>query len=499
MKEGIIFFIFLTMLVTRADASPDYNVLQYGAKGDGHTLCTSAFQKAVDACSKAGGGKIVFPKGKYLTGPVFLKSNVHMEIEAGAVLLFDDSILQTPTIDGSWEGIGRKVYASLFTGKNLENITITGRGTLEGQGKTWWTAYSQTEELRKKMDIITREPENPSGSPLPFPRPRMINLYNCKNILISDLIILNSPSWTIHPVYCENITIQNVSIIQPYDSPNTDGINPESCKYVRILNCYVDCGDDCITLKSGYNEHGRKVGIPCENIVIANCTLGHGRSAIGIGSEMSGGVKNVIVSNCIFKATLRGIRLKTARGRGGVVEDINISDIVMDSVTEGISLDMYYDSRNEEPAAITEETPYFRNIFISNIAGSHVKEAMNLSGLPESPLKGIRFQNIHINSTKGVRCRFATEIEFKDCRINAEDGPAFNFRKSSIVRLNNVENKIAKQGMPIVNIELGNDVTVLNSRLYAGQDIFIRATGTQEIKYGNNFFPASAIQVNEEK
>ena len=157
----------------------------------------------------------------------------------------------------------------------------------------------------------------------------MINLYRCNNVLIRDLTILDSPSWTIHPVYCENVTVDNITIIQPYESPNTDGINPESCKDVRIFNCFVDCGDDCITIKSGYNEDGRRVNKPCENIAITNCTFAHGRSSIGIGSETSGGVRNVVISNCVFKDTYRGLRIKSARGRGNVVENIRASNIVL--------------------------------------------------------------------------------------------------------------------------------------------------------------------------
>ena len=180
---------------------------------------------------------------------------------AGAVIYFHNDIANTPAIMGSWEGINRRVYASLFTGHDLENVTITGRGQIDGQGKVWWDAFWKTDKIRMQSGIREREPDNPKGSPLKYPRPRMINLYRCNNVQISDLSITNSPSWTIHPVYCRNVNIRGVSIVQPYESPNTDGINPESCNGVRISNCYVDCGDDCITLKSGYNEHGRKVGI----------------------------------------------------------------------------------------------------------------------------------------------------------------------------------------------------------------------------------------------
>ena len=182
-------------------AQPYFDVMKFGAVADGTTITTSAIQKTIDVCAKKGGGKIFFPPGRYLTGPLFLKSQITVEIGPGAVLLFNPSIANTPVVDGSWEGIDRKVYASLFTGFNLQNISIIGAGTLDGQGKVWWDAYRQTAALRTKMKILEREPENPPGSAIKYPRPRMINLYHCNQINITGITIINSPSWTIHPIY----------------------------------------------------------------------------------------------------------------------------------------------------------------------------------------------------------------------------------------------------------------------------------------------------------
>ena len=338
-----------------------FNVNDYGAIGN-HTLCTEAFQKAIDTASDRGGGKVIVPAGDYVSGPLFLRSNIEFEVCSGATIYFSNDIANTPIINGSWEGIERKVYASLFTGHDLKNVTITGRGRIDGQGKAWWDAFWETDKMRTAAGIREREPENPEGSPLKYPRPRMINLYRCENVKIADLTITNSPSWTVHPVYCRNVIIDGISIIQPYESPNTDGIDPDCCNGVRISNCYIDCGDDCITLKSGYNEHGRKKGIPCENIVISNCTFAHGRSAVGIGSEMSGGIKNVTVMNCVFKGTLRGLRVKTGRGRGGTVENIFASGIIMENLREGISIDMGYEGVSGKIYPVTESTPFFKNI-----------------------------------------------------------------------------------------------------------------------------------------
>ena len=256
MRKARFFFIliYIQLAAGSVNAAVSFNVLDFGVRPDGRTLCTAGIQRAIDACSKAGGGTLYFPSGRYLTGSLFLRSRITIEIEAGATLLFDSDIEHTPVIDGSWEGLDRKVYASLFTGVDLQDITITGRGTLDGQGKPWWDAARQTMALRKSMGISEREPENPPGSALKWGRPKMIDLYRCRNIIISGLTITNSPAWTIHPIYCRDIDIHQVRIIQPYDSPNTDGIDPESCADVRITGCFIDCGDDCIALKCDHRE-----------------------------------------------------------------------------------------------------------------------------------------------------------------------------------------------------------------------------------------------------
>ena len=185
-----------------------------------------------------------------------------MEIPAGAELLGSTDFEKVPPVSGRWEGIDRTVYASMFTGLDLENISITGRGVMDGRGDAWWKAFRVVTEMRRKLGLVEREPENPPGSPLKWPRPRMINLYRCKNVLISGLTVLNSPSWNLHPVLCDNVIIDGVTIRSPDDSPNTDGIDPDSCRNMRISNCYISVGDDCITIKSGYRFHKSGQNIP---------------------------------------------------------------------------------------------------------------------------------------------------------------------------------------------------------------------------------------------
>ena len=297
-----------------------FNVKDFGATGDGINKDTDAFKKAISECQKNGGGTLYIPAGIYLTGPIHLKSNITLYIENGAVLKFSQDIDDYPTVYTRWEGEEAEVYSPLIYGEDIENIAVTGFGTIDGQGMLWWNL------LRKKE--------------LRYPRPRGISFYRSRNITIDGIRIINSPSWTVNPIECENITVNNIKIQNPYDSPNTDGINPESCRGVRISNCYIDVGDDCVTLKSGTEDCRER--IPCENITVTNCIMAHGHGGVVIGSEMSGGVRNVVISNCIFEGTDRGIRIKTRRGRGGIVEDIRVSNIVMKNVICPFAFYMYY-------------------------------------------------------------------------------------------------------------------------------------------------------------
>lgn len=425
----IVVVLVLLAVAGRLPAQSCWDVTSYGARPDGRAPCTQAIQRTIDACAKAGGGTVYFPAGRYLTGPLFLRSHLIIKIGPGAVLLFRSDIRGTPAIDGSWEGLDRKVYASLFTGFDLEDITITGRGVLDGQGKVWWDAARQTMEMRKKFNLVEREPDNPPGSLLQWGRPKMIDLYRCRNVEISGVTITNSPSWTIHPIYCKDVDIHDVRIIQPYDSPNTDGIDPESCSDVRITGCFIDCGDDCIAIKSGYNASGRAKGIPCQNVVISNCTFAHGRSAVGIGSEMSGGVRNVTVTGCVFSGTLRGLRVKTGRGRGGVVEGLIADDILMDSVSVGISIDMYYDDHDTSARPVTVETPFFRNIRYFNIIGHHLKKAIDIHGLPEAPVDGITLENVFMDAPEGAECEFVHGLSMINVELKTK-GQAAGVRLS---------------------------------------------------------------------
>ena len=409
-----------------------YNILDFGAKSDGKTLNTEAFKNIVKKCKENGGGEIYLPPGEYLTGTIELDSNIVLNISAGAKLIFSDNLENHKIINQRWEGKKQQVYSPLIYAKNAENITIKGQGIIDGQGQKWWMLFKNNE--------------------LRHPRPRAISFEKSSDILIEDVKIVNSPAWTVNPIKSKNITIDNISIKNPPNSPNTDGINPSSCKNVHISNCHVDVGDDCITIKSGTEKSSDL--IPCENITVTNCTMVHGHGGVVIGSEMSGSVRNVTISNCIFDGTDRGIRIKSRRGRGGVVEDIVVNNIVMNNVLSPIIMNLFYycgeggkdkfvwDKNKKE---FNEQTPVIREISFNNIRANNVKtRAAFIYGLPESPIEAVTFNNISITmieseekkvsammsnldpeKKKGVYCNNFKDIDFINFKVKNQLGEEF--------------------------------------------------------------------------
>jgi hypothetical protein len=406
----------------KANARWFFNIVDFGALGDGKTICTTAIQNTVDACAQHGGGKVIVPAGRFLTGPIFLKSNIEVELLAGATLAFTTDIASVPSLKGRWEGIDRTIYASLLTGTGLENVAITGHGTLDGQGETWWRAFRKLQELRNKLGLGEREPENPPGAPLQWGRPRMINLNDCKNITITGLRIINSPSWAVHPVRCDTVLIDGLNIAAPSDSPNTDGIDPDSCRNVRIANCHISVGDDCIIIKSGYSY--RTDGVPSENITVTNCTFGTGHCGVGVGSETAGGVKDIAISNCVCDGTDRGLRFKTARGRGSTVENIRASNVVMRNVREAVTVTMFYaggDIHASQP--VDQYTPAFRRFHFSDIIVEGAKKLAVIEGLPEMPVQDLRLSNIMASHVgRGITCANVNGLVFDGIVVEAKQG-----------------------------------------------------------------------------
>ena len=359
-----------------------YDVRSYGAVADGKTKATAAVKKAIDAAAAAGGGTVVFSGGTYLTGPIHLKSNITLFVDAGTVLKFssdfDDYL---PMVRSRWEGTEVVNFSPLIYGDKVENVAITGRGLIDGNGEPWWKMYRELKpQIDKPTSPATRSkwqqefarlntarddwPDDRRWLENGFLRPPLIQILDCKNLLISDVTIKNPPFWTINPVYCDGVNIRGIRIDNPEDSPNTDGIDPESSRNVHISDSYLSTGDDCIAIKSGRDAQGRKVGRPSENVTITNCTMVRGHGGVSIGSEMAGSARRIAVSNCVFQDTERGIRIKTTRGRGNVVEDVRVSNIVVrDLKHEAVAIDMFYTAAPPEP--VSERTPHVRNIHIS--------------------------------------------------------------------------------------------------------------------------------------
>ncbi len=472
---------------TSTFAQQYFNVTKYGAKNDSTRLATDAIKKAIDAAAKVGGGTVYFPAGKYLTGPIHLKSNITIFIDAGAELHFSDNFDHyLPMVPSRWEGTEVINFSPLFYAKDVENIAIVGRGLIDGHGKNWWrfsevevkklTEDSKWQKEFKRLNPNVLAPDLPGWIERGFLRPPFIQFMNCKNVQIKDIKIQNSPFWTINPQYCDNVTVDGITIDNP-PSPNTDGINPESCRNVRIANCHISVGDDCITIKSGKDRSGRKVNIPAENYTITNCTMLRGHGGVVIGSEMSGGVKNIAITNCIFDGTDRGIRIKSARGRGGVVEDIRVSNIIMRNIRDqAIVLDLQYAKTNPEP--ISERTPIFRNIHISDITAS-TNRAGYLNGLEELPISNISFNNVNMTANTGFLIKNSKDISFNNVQLNAKSGNIITTENVSNVNVNGVRTFEPKAGAALVELTNTQGVYIHNSFPIAGTDTFVSVKGEQ--------------------
>ncbi len=510
----LILAIFMATLISATAHSQEYyNVLKYGAKRDSSAIATKAIEAAIAAASKAGGGTIYFPAGKYLTGPIHLRSNITILIDAGAILHFtDDFDAYLPMVPSRWEGTNIINFSPLFYAYKAENITITGRGTIDGHGKKWWLKHFavndtksptkaapdkwQQEFIRSNPNLP--KPEQSSSLDNHFLRPPFIQPMYCKNVRVEGITIQNSPFWTVNPEFCENVTIDGVTINNPH-SPNTDGINPESCRYVHISNCHISVGDDCITIKSGKDSDGRAQAAPAENYTITNCTMLAGHGGVVIGSEMSGGVKKIVISNCVFDGTDRGIRIKSARGRGGVVEEIRVDNIVMKNIKEqAFVMDLQY-SRTD-PTPVSEKTPIFRNFHFSNIT-AQTKEAIFINGLAEMPVENITFSDIQFDAETGANIKEAKNIEFHNVRINTQKGSAIKTENVKGLEIDGVKTLTPISNTPVVALNNTEDVFIHNCSPILGTDIFLQLKGAQTKQItvkGNNFkYAKNAMQKEE--
>lgn len=499
----------LSLLLTITVWARTYDLKMLGADATGNKPCTELINRTIEQASVEGGGTIYFPAGQYLTATIRMQSNITLHIEAGAIVRFSDCFEDyLPFVEIRWEGTVMKSLAPLIYARNAENLTITGRGTLDGNGFKWWAWEAETRKMIRdnggklstlsnlqqmwteaNKDLTVSEYYKPSLERKMF-RPPFIQFYECSNIIIENVKIINSPFWTINPAFCDNVTIHGVTINNPFKDPkgpNTDGINPTSCRNVRISDCFISVGDDCITIKSGRDADGRKYGKPCENITITNCIMLSGHGGVVIGSEMSGGVKKVTISNCIFDGTDAGIRLKASRGRGGVVEEIRVDNIIMRDIRRNAFIfDLFYDKHSTvEP--VTERTPVFRNIHLSNITGTGIKQIGYIKGIEEMPIEEISFSNINMDAEEGFDVETATHIRFYNIDYSVEKGPSIDLKKCSNIILDNVRAKKPLSGQPVVVLDEVDNVFVTNCFQISPADVFWKATHSKVIEGYNNW------------
>jgi len=414
-----------------------FNVTNYGGVGNGMTKNTEAFRRAVAACNAAGGGRVVVPAGKWFTGPIHLKSLVNLHLEEGAEIHFsDDPQDYLPPVFIRYQGLECMNYSPLIYARDCINIAITGRGSFHGHGQKWWrwsTRGSGTgsEGLTgKRLDkmiaanLPVAERIMPTNKDEGF-RPQFIQPIHCTNVLLEGFTIAEpGPFWTVQFVYCENVIARALNI-QTKGGPNSDGINLDSTRNALIEDNLVNAGDDCICLKSGRDTDGRRVGRPCENIVVRNCKTLSGHGGVVIGSETSGDVRNVWAHDCDFSGTDVGIRIKTMRGRGGIVENLHFENLTMNGVRQGIHVTTFYHPTPEEP--LSERTPTFRNLHFSNITAHNVRQCtISVTGLPERPVSGLVLENLTMEGTTGGDFTDVEDVKLVNLRLTPVSGPVLS-------------------------------------------------------------------------
>ena len=475
----------------------EVNLKDFGAKGDGSSLCTEAFANAIAALEKQGGGRLTVPQGVWYTGPITLKSNINLHLEKGAVILFSPDLDLYPLVDASFEGLDTRRCQSPISGYGLVNVAITGDGVIDGNGEYWrpvrrekvtdkqWREFTSRGGAFKNpkfwfpsegalkgdsmanMNVPTGvRSEAEWNSIKRYLRPVMVNLVKCKNVWLNGVIFQNSPAWNVHPLMCENVLVENVQVRNPAFAQNGDGIDIESCKNVLVVNSTFDVGDDGICIKSGKDEDGRRRGVPCENVIVNGCTVFKGHGGFVVGSEMSGGVRNIQVSDCQFLGTDVGLRFKSTRGRGGVVEDIYISNISMfDIQTDAITFDLYYggksavesledgDEAKKKDAvkfAVDETTPCFRDINISHVVCRRARRAAYFNGLPEMPVANIVIRDLEVNNAKeGIVVNNTAGVTLDNISVSAE-GHTLTARNSADITVNGkAYDKVGADGLTL--------------------------------------------------
>lgn len=425
----------------------NFDIRDYGAVPDGLTLNTKAFHRCIEHCHAQEGGVIRVPTGEWLTGPIHLRSNINLHLERGALVRFSTHFADyLPVVFTRWEGVECYNYSPLIYAIDCENIAVTGQGTLDGQGQTWWQwkklQHAAAKELYHAQFNGIPVEKRIFGTEQAALRPQFLQTIRCRSVLIEGLNFINGPMWTMHPVYCQNVIIRDVSV--KTSGPNGDGLNPDSCRNVLVDGCSFDTGDDCIAINAGMNEDGWRVGIPCENIHIHNCIMSEGHGAISIGSGMSGGVRNLYAHDCRVTGGDQGIRLKSMRGRGGIIEQVYFENFELSGLRmEAILLNMFYGASSAESTSQTP--PAFRDIHIKNVSCDGANAAIVLRGLPEQPIQRVILEDLEIKSQTGISCHEAYNLTLKNVSIQTQQEPVFC--ATNVTGLNTIDLDLVKVEM----------------------------------------------------
>ncbi|HQU84399.1 MAG TPA: glycoside hydrolase family 28 protein [Pyrinomonadaceae bacterium] len=412
----------------------DYLVTKYGAVGDGKTLNSEAFKKAIEECSKKGGGRVVVPAGEWLTGAIHLKSNVNLYVSKGATIKFsmnrEDYL---PIVHTRWEGMELMHLSPLIYAYEQTNIAVTGEGTLDGQGKAFFWKWHGNPRYGGNPDVISQKDARARlykmmddnvplakrifGGEKDYLRPQFIQPYKCKNVLIEGVKIVDSPMWEVHPVLCENVIVRKLTIVT--HGPNNDGCDPESCKDVLIEDCLFDTGDDCIAIKSGRNNDGRRINVPTENIIVRGCTMKDGHGGVTVGSEISGGVRNLFVENNLMDSPdlWNAFRVKNNASRGGLLENFYFRNVTIGEVSHAvITVDFNY-----EEGAKGQYTPVMRNFFVDNVTSRKSEYFMDAQGFLNAPIVNMQIKNSTFeNVQKGAIAENMKEVSLENVKVNGK-------------------------------------------------------------------------------
>ncbi|WP_330633525.1 glycoside hydrolase family 28 protein [Halocatena halophila] len=464
------------------------SIAAYGVSGDGTTVETDRIQSALIDCAESG-GVLSFPPGEYLTGPLTVGSNTTIEIQSGATLRFVRDLTAFPSVESRWEGWDQTGFHPCLWIDTASNVTIRGGGVIDGQGSYWWqytdmapgdrpaTLTDRLEEFEQAND----KSDTVSSFTL---RPPLCQIHRSSDVSISGVTLRNSPFWNTHVVYSDDVVLTDLRIENPADAPNGDGIDIDSSTHVHVSDTFIDAGDDAICIKSGKDEEGRQIGRAAEKITVTNCTVEAGHGGVVIGSEMSGDVRDVVVSNCTFTDTDRGIRIKTQRGRGGVVEDCRFSTIVMRRVACPFVINGYYFMDiDADPQPVDGTTPLVRRIHFTDITATNVESAGFLAGIPEQPFGPITLTNVDISATRsldatglspamtegyeqqhGLFAKSLCELGVRDVRLRVADGPLMALQAAETVTIDGLDVPRGSTDIDLANVE---QATLRNARLPA--------------------------------